>query len=222
MNLIKLSDRIWYSEYETERDRPSLGYIRGDHWSIAVDAGHSARHVDEFYEALKREDLPLPKITVITHWHWDHAFGMHRISGLSAANVRTEHHLKEMAEEISLSGTERFFSIDPSIGKEYAGGEPVVIVGPDIVFDGAMTLDPGGIRVQLITSVSPHTDDSTLVFIPEEKVLFLGDSTSGEFPTWEADPEKKAALLGTLNKIDADRFIHGHWEPVSREQIPFD
>ena len=76
MELIKVSDRIWYSMFEEERDRPCLGYIRGDDWSIAVDAGHSDAHVEEFYEALKKEQLPLPALTVITHWHWDHAFGI--------------------------------------------------------------------------------------------------------------------------------------------------
>ena len=89
MELIRLSERVWYSMYEEERDRPCLGYIKGDRWSLAVDAGHSAAHVREFYEALEKEGLPLPALTAITHWHWDHAFGMHSIAGLSAANVRT-------------------------------------------------------------------------------------------------------------------------------------
>ena len=48
MELIRLSERVWYSMYEEERDRPCLGYIKGDRWSLAVDAGHSAAHVREF------------------------------------------------------------------------------------------------------------------------------------------------------------------------------
>ena len=48
VKLIKINDRIWYSMYEEERDRPCLGYVRGDHWSLAVDAGHSDAHVKEF------------------------------------------------------------------------------------------------------------------------------------------------------------------------------
>lgn len=54
VKLIKINDRIWYSMYEEERDRPCLGYVRGDHWSLAVDAGHSDAHVKEFYEALRK------------------------------------------------------------------------------------------------------------------------------------------------------------------------
>ena len=86
MELYLAADRIWYSAYEEERDRPCLGYIRGNKFSVAVDAGHSDEHVREFYEALERENLPLPALTVITHWHWDHAFGMHTVHGMTVAN----------------------------------------------------------------------------------------------------------------------------------------
>ena len=44
MNLNRLTERIWVYPYEPERDRPNLSYIRGDRWSMAVDAGHSAEH----------------------------------------------------------------------------------------------------------------------------------------------------------------------------------
>ena len=72
MELKKLTEHIWYMPFEEERDRPNLGYVKGDNWSLAIDAGHSAAHTAEFYELLEKENLPLPKLTVITHWHWDH------------------------------------------------------------------------------------------------------------------------------------------------------
>ena len=88
MELIRVSDRVWYSMYEVERDRPCLGYVRGDRWSLAVDAGHSDAH-GRVYCYARRAQLPLPSITVVTHWHWDHAFGMHHTNGICIANSRT-------------------------------------------------------------------------------------------------------------------------------------
>ena len=41
MKLQQISEKVWITEYEDERDRPALGYIRGKNWSLAVDAGHS-------------------------------------------------------------------------------------------------------------------------------------------------------------------------------------
>lgn len=72
MELKRLNENIWLMPYEEERDRPNLCYVKGDRLSLAVDAGHSAAHVQEFYALLEKENLPLPDITVLTHWHWDH------------------------------------------------------------------------------------------------------------------------------------------------------
>ena len=219
MKLIKVNDRIWYSMYEEERDRPCLGYVRGDHWSLAVDAGHSDAHVKEFYEALRKESLPLPSLTVITHWHWDHAFGMHKICGLSVANAITNRHLKEFAGEIMAEGVNKFLSLDPSIQKEYAGGRKVVIVPADIEYTGKMDLDLGGISGRLFQSISPHTDDTTLVYLPEKRFLFVGDSISGVFPTWKRDPKKTKELMRTLEKTDADTCLGGHWPVMTKREL---
>ena len=62
--LYRLTERIWVYPFEEERDRPNLGYIRGDRWSLAVDAGHSAAHIAAFYAALMVNGLPLPSLTV--------------------------------------------------------------------------------------------------------------------------------------------------------------
>ena len=220
MELIKAADRIWYLTYEEERDRPCLGYIRGDHWSIAVDAGHSAAHVNEFYAALEKEKLPLPALTVITHWHWDHSFGMHAVNGLTVANAMTNRHLIEFKDRIGREGPQKFLSLDPSIRKEYEGGRPVIIKPADIVFkDDTLNLYPGGVSVHLSTCVSPHTDDTTLVFVPEEEYLFVGDCISGVFPTWERDPEKTRELIDTLRGIRAVRCLGGHWPVFDREEL---
>ena len=64
MKLNRLTERIWVFPFEEERDRPNLGYIRGDRWSLAVDAGHSDDHVALFYRALEDAGLPLPALTV--------------------------------------------------------------------------------------------------------------------------------------------------------------
>ena len=99
MKLIQVTDRIWYFPLDDTKDRPILGYIRGDRFSVAVDAGHSAEHVQEFYAAIKAAGLPLPALTVITHWHWDHTFGMHAVNGLTLANRRTNEHLTALLAE---------------------------------------------------------------------------------------------------------------------------
>lgn len=179
MELYRLSDKIWYSEYDTDRDRPALGYIRGDDFSVAIDAGHSDAHVNEFYDALKEHGLPLPSLTVITHWHWDHSFGMHAIHGLSVANRKTNEYLKDFIAKRSEENDRKFLELDPSIALEYKDDRPIVVKEADIIFEDRLHLNAGNTQIELFQAPSSHTSDSTLILLPEEKVLFFGDALSG-------------------------------------------
>ena len=108
MKLKRLTERIWVLPFEEERDRPNLGYIQGDHWSMAVDAGHAKAHTALFYQALEDSGLRLPALTVLTHWHWDHTFGMHAVHGLTAANEKTNAYLRFFREKLVREGTAFF------------------------------------------------------------------------------------------------------------------
>ena len=79
MELKQLTDRVFYSMFDKTADRPVLGYVNGQKYSFMIDAGNSQKHVELFYEALCRKGLKKPDITAVTHWHWDHTFGMHGV-----------------------------------------------------------------------------------------------------------------------------------------------
>lgn len=214
MKLKKLTDRIWYMPHEDLRDRPILGYIRGDKFSVAVDAGHSRDHTAEFYKALEEENLPLPELTVITHWHWDHVLGMHAINGLSIANELTNKHIADFKKKIETEGEEPFLNMYDAIRQEYLDGKPVVVTLADIVYKDEMTIDAGNCEIKVFQAKAPHTDDSTLVYIPEEKALFLGDSTCSEFPNGGKDKNLAGQLADTIRATGAEICLEGHWVPV--------
>ena len=154
MELKRLTKHIWVMPFEEERDRPNLCYVKGNRLSMAVDAGHSAAHVKAFYTLLEKENLPLPDITALTHWHWDHTFGMHAVHGMTIANERTNRYLAEWKDKIEKNGPGEFLAIHESIRREYAAGTEVIVKMPDMVFSGEMTLDLGGYTVRLIRDVS--------------------------------------------------------------------
>ena len=110
-SLKQLTDRVWVYPFEAERDRPNLGYVRGDRLSLSVDAGHSDAHIDEFYRSLEAEGLTPPDLTILTHWHWDHTFAMHKVHGLTLANRRTDRHLRNFRDRIGREGIEAFVKI---------------------------------------------------------------------------------------------------------------
>ncbi len=222
MELVKLTERIWYYPYEDERDRPVLGYIRGDRMSLAVDAGHSAAHVDDFYAALEKEGLPLPSLTAITHWHWDHTFGMHKAKGLTVAGAATNAHLRGIIGEMGSEGDrlkDFFTALDLSVCREYEGDAPMIVRTADLEFKGSMIVDLGSIHVCLRETVSPHTDDAVLVWIPEEKCLFVGDATSGVFPDWTFKPEPMEELIREIARLDCRYVLHGHVPVMSGKEM---
>ncbi len=219
MNLNRLTERVWVYPYEERRDRPNLSYIRGDNWSLAVDAGHSEEHMREFYRALEEKGLPLPQLTVITHWHWDHTFGMHAVHGLCLANERTNQYLETFRKRLEAEGTAFFLEMDERIRNEYEDGKPVVVTPADLVFRGEMLLDAGNCPIRVFQAEAPHTDDSTLIEIPGEKLLILGDCTGGAFPEWTVDQTLADKLAQTVREINPEICLPGHWTPLSPEII---
>ena len=222
MKLNRLTERIWVFPYEEERDRPNLGYIRGDRWSLAVDAGHSEDHVRAFYRALEEENLPLPTLTVLTHWHWDHTFGMHAVHGLCLASEWTNRYLRDCREKLRREGPEAFLSLHESVRREYEGNRPMIVTEADLTFTGEMRLNAGNCPVRVYRAESPHTDDAALISVPEEKVLFTGDADCGSFPSWEKDPALCRRLAETIRASGAETFLTGHWTPLSRDEMIHD
>ena len=219
MKLDKISEHVWVYPFEERRDRPNLSYIQGKKWNLAVDAGHSDEHVKEFYDALKEEGLDLPDITVITHWHWDHTLGMHAVNGLTVANEKTKSYLVDLDQKIKVEGVESFLDFDQSIREEYKGGKPVIVTMPDMIFSGEMNFDLGDCNVRIFQTQAPHTDDSTLVEVINDRVLIMGDCTGGTFPDWKVDQELADKLAATIEAIDPKICLPGHWSPLSKDVI---
>ncbi len=221
VGLNKLTERIYFLEHEPEVDRPMLAYIKGDKLSLAIDAGYSASHVQDFYKELASEHLKKPDFTVITHWHYDHTFGMHTISGISIAHDKTNEFLKQQQE---LAKDTHYIEVlkneDVHFRKEYCGQDQLNIVLSDLSFSDVITLDLGGITAQVFHTVSPHSEDTTCVYVPEERVLFLGDSTSEDFfHDGYMDKEKLRSLMQMIQSTDCDYCILSHCEPLTKEGL---
>ena len=87
----------------------------------------------------------------------------------------------------------------------------------DILFNGEMTLDLGGCKVHVVESAAPHTEDSTLVYIEDDKVLFLGDSTGDDFMTGIKDMDLCQKLGAKIKMLNPETCMEGHWVPVPTE-----
>jgi glyoxylase-like metal-dependent hydrolase (beta-lactamase superfamily II) len=218
MELKKITGRVFYYPHQPETDRPMLAYLNGDKIALAIDAGNSADHVDEFYKSLEIAGLKKPDFTVITHWHWDHTFGMHKIHGLSITHYKTNEFLDRERAKLSDSAYINFLKDDDEcLGREYAGNKAIIVVPSDIQFEKKITLSLGGMTAKIFHTVSPHSEDTVLIYIPEEKILFLGDSTSEDFYNdGYMDKEKLITLTNLIENIDCKYCILSHADPLTK------
>ena len=224
--LKKLSERLYYLPYEELADRPNLYYIKGDDYAVAVDAGNSQRHVEKFYGALKEAGFELPKYTIISHWHWDHTFGLKYISGKSMSTSLTKNKLKEVSrwrwtiEEMKkreASGEDIAFC-NEHIMIEYPDLDEIEVVSTDIVIDENTSLDLGGITIQLMPRESTHTKDSLFVYLPSEKALIVEDSDCEDFyNNGYYDPDVLKDMIRFFESLDYEKHLLGHAEPEEKE-----
>ena len=73
----------------------------------------------------------------------------------------------------------------------------------DIAFSDNIPLDLSGITAQIFYTVSSHSDDTTCVYVLEEKVLFLGDITRADFfDNGYMDKDRVQDLIQTIQSTD--------------------
>ena len=208
-------------------DRPFLYYIKGDKHSAAVDAGFSERCVGMFYGAAAAEGLPLPDFTLITHWHWDHTFGLPYINGLSVSSELCRRKLIEVSgwewTRGAMDARERTGEDIPScsenIRMEYPDLAKVKVVPTDIGITGKTVMDLGGVTLELYPMDSIHSRDAMLILCPEEKALFVGDADCEDHYEngGKADPDKARAYLAFVSGLDFEHYFLGHDVPDTKQ-----
>ncbi len=228
MQLKKITPHIYYSEPEEKTDRPVLGYIVGDKRAVMVDAGNSKAHYLAYLKLLEENKLPLPEVCVITHWHWDHTFGIHALQQESLAHIKTNQKLREMSlwewtdtamNERLQQGIEISFA-DTCMREEYVNVNDIRVIPATTEIQDYTELGCGGITCQCIHLPSAHSDDSIVVYIPEEKVVFIGDIYGDDlYHGGKRDLEKTQKLHDELKKLDFETAVPGHSEPLPKERL---
>lgn len=221
MKLRQLTGRVFFLPHEPERDRPALAYVRGERFSLAIDAGYSPEHVEDFYGALEAAGFSAPDFTVLTHWHYDHTFGLCRTGGVSIAHEQTGAFLERERERArDPRYLEELRVEDPCFAREYGEGRRLEVIPPDLTFRDRLTLDLGGLTARVFHTEAPHSEDTVCVEIPGERVLFLGDSICGDFFNGGyLDREKLRKLARVIKDTDCALCVLNHAEPLGKGEL---
>lgn len=228
MSLIKITDRIYCLPYESVSDRPNLYYIKGDQYSVAIDAGNSKAHVEKFYSEIKQMGFVLPTYTIITHWHWDHTFGMWAVHGKTIASKKTQEKLKEVMEwkwtfeemvQREKEGKDIRFC-NEHILYEYADLNDIKVVLADEVVDAERILDLGGITLTLIAKDSTHSRDSLFILANPDQSFFIGDADCEDYYDNNSmyDGKKLDEMIDFFQSVDYQIHLIGHADMMSKDE----
>ncbi len=221
MGLEQLTEHVFYLPHEPETDRPMLAYVRGGRFSLAIDAGYSAAHVGAFYRALSCAGMPEPDFTVLTHWHYDHSFGLHCVHGASFAHWRTNDFLRQEREKARCDG---YFTAlrreDPFYAREYTAQVDPEIVPAGVSFRDGLRFELGGLAADASHIEAPHSEDCVCIYVPEDRVLFLGDATSEDFFHGNyMDQGKLRRLVERIENTDCKYCVLSHAAPLRKSEL---
>lgn len=223
--LKKVNDSVYILEYKENTDRPNLGYIYREDGSYIIDGGNSKKHIKRFYRQLKRNHLPLPKYSILTHHHWDHSFGLAYTNTISYGLKETNEILTSQKSLIEKNGIKYLIKEKhiPLFCKDHILLEykhklnSINIKLIDNIVDDKLNVDD----LQIFKFPSNHSDDNLVILDNKTKTLFLGDALCGKIIDFDfiEDINILKEQLSVLNNLDFTIAIESHQVPTNKDNI---
>lgn len=201
--------------------------INGTRGTLVVDAGNSAAHAELLLREIAQAGITPPSFVALTHWHWDHVFGTSTLDLPTFSHIETQRVVHEMAgldwSDAALdrrveTGAEIAFCRD-MIKAELPERSDLMLRTPEIAFVDQVTLDLGGVTCQIMHVGGDHAIDSTIVYVPEDRIVFLGDCIYPDIyhVARRYTCDRLFPLFDRLLALDATCYLAGHHpEPMSR------
>ena len=191
--------------------------MTGERGTIWLDAGSSATHAREFSRFLAEQGVQKPSHVVLTHSHWDHVFGAAELGAHVVAHARTAAYLEQLAAtDWSDEALDRRVASGESsrehaehVKAELPSPRNVQIAPAGIVFREGLDFELGGVLVRVRPVGGDHADDSTVMYVEPDGVLFLGDCLY-EAPSGGYSAERLLPLIEAVRSFGAELFVEGH------------
>ncbi len=189
-----------------------IGVVLGADEALLVDTRTSPRQAREIArDVAGLTQLPI-RIVVNTHGHSDHGFGnqVFRPSPIWG-HVRCAMMLRDTGER----QRDRLVASIPELADELA---ELAIDPPDRTFDERATVTVGGRTVELRYLGRGHTDNDSVVTVPDAGVTFAGDLVENGAPPFFGDgfPLDWPATAERLLALVSGPVVPGHGEVADR------
>jgi glyoxylase-like metal-dependent hydrolase (beta-lactamase superfamily II) len=189
---------------------PNIGIVVGNRATLVIDTGLGDRNgATVMRVAQKLAKGPILYLTT-THYHPEHTTGEQAFPA-NTVLIRPTVQQEELIER--LPGHMARFREMSQQNKELLAD--VKLRTPDVLFDGEMKLDLGGVTARLFCLGQAHTRGDMLIFVEEDSVLIPGDIVQSKlFPIMPEESSMKGwiAVLDKLAPLKPRLIVPDHGE----------
>ena len=197
----------------TAQGDPNSGVIVGDDSVMVIDAQATPVAAQAVIDRIRQvTDKPIRFVT-LSHYHavrvlGASAYGAHAI----IASKDTHDLIVERGEQDKASEIGRFPRLFRGLDTVPPG-----LTWPDLVFEGRLVVDLGGVKVNIFQVGRGHTKGDTIAWLEAERILFSGDLVEfGATPyTGDAYLRDWPATLGRLKALEPEKLVPGRGDALT-------
>ena len=217
----QLSAHCW--AYTAEGD-PNSGVIIGEKYILVSDATATPAMARDLIAKIRTvSDKPI-KYVLLTHYHAVRVLGASAYFAEGASEIIASQGTYELIVE---RGAQDMKSEMERFPRLFRGADsipgltwPTLVIGGGDPFKGELpgrlTVDLGGVKVQIWSPGAGHTRGDTIAWVEEEKVLFSGDLVEYEAGVYTGDAQlaEWPATLEALRALGAEAIVPGRGEAM--------
>lgn len=180
----------------------NTGFMVGSRGVVSVDACATEARTTAYLEAIARFSKQPVRTLINTHHHGDHTFGNYLFR---TATIVGHERSRPALEAWGMPRSDPFWT-------EVEWGE-IELAPPFLTFEESVTVHVDDIRCEVTHMGRPaHTDNDSVVWLPDKKVLFAGDLLfKGGTPfVFQGSVAGALETLGDLEQWGAERIVPGH------------
>jgi glyoxylase-like metal-dependent hydrolase (beta-lactamase superfamily II) len=184
---------------------------------VVFDA--DVRTADQVLAGIRKLTDKKVRYLITSHAAGDHATGAWHFREDRPIYIATRRQMRDMFMQETKEFAERATSGGPD-SAAYAAAE---LVRPDIGFEGALTLQFGGLTFQLTEEGHGHSTSDVTVYVPQKRVFLSGDLLNNDIHPGQSESggvhyANVNGWIASLDRIMArhlpvDTYVPGHGAP---------
>jgi cyclase len=184
------------------------------------------------------------KYLINSHYHGDHVFGNQAFSDTTIIStsltrkwfeeknkiVDLQTEIKETGDFLNKLGKQIVLTADrvlkASLTNQYKEMAAILkdlptmkLLLPTVLFEEKMEIEGSKRKVELHCFGGGHTPSDTFLYLPQEKVGFVGDLVTVDLHLPIYDPEEFCAILKKMKLLDIETVVPGHGSPGGNELV---